>query len=218
MEGDPGRLVEDLPAGVPEAVAPVEVLHVEPVALVEQADLAHRLGAAEHEGAVDGVDLARLVVAEVGRPVLAQRPAAPSPRPTPVKWARALSGVGKERLQAWSSSPDSVTSLHPDHADPRLGAQPRQRRVEGPRVDLGVGVEQQHRLRLALAQDEVVGGREADVARGAAAAPRGNSRATMSGVPSGLPLSTTVTRIAPRRRVLAAASAGSAAAALRRRG
>ena len=31
----------------------------------------------------------------------------------PVKWARALSGVGKERLQAWSSSPDSVTSLQP---------------------------------------------------------------------------------------------------------
>ena len=68
MEGDPGRLVEDLPAGVPEAVAPVEVLHVEPVALVEQADLAHRLGAAEHEGAVDGVDLARLVVAELASP------------------------------------------------------------------------------------------------------------------------------------------------------
>ena len=68
VQGDPGRLVEDLPAGVPEAVAPVEVLHVEPVALVEQADLADRLGPAEHEGAVDGVDLARLVVAEVRSP------------------------------------------------------------------------------------------------------------------------------------------------------
>ena len=40
-------------------------------------------------------------------------PDAPSPRPTPVKWARALSGVGKERLQAWSSSPVSVTSFTP---------------------------------------------------------------------------------------------------------
>ena len=68
VERDPGRLVEDLPARLPEAPAPVEVLHVEPVALVEQADLAHGLGPAEHEGAVDGVDLARLVVAEVRSP------------------------------------------------------------------------------------------------------------------------------------------------------
>ena len=40
-------------------------------------------------------------------------PEAPSARPIPVKWASALSGVGKERLQAWSSSPDSSTSFTP---------------------------------------------------------------------------------------------------------
>ena len=53
--------------------------------------------------------------------------------------------------------------LAPDHPDPRVGAQPRERGVERPRVDLGVGVEQEDGVGLALAQDEVVGGREADV-------------------------------------------------------
>src|SRR4051812_49454701 len=73
VEGDAGGLVEDLPARVPEAMAPVEVLHVEPVALVEQADLGDRLGPAEHEGAVHRVDLARFVLVQVRRPVLRQR-------------------------------------------------------------------------------------------------------------------------------------------------
>ena len=57
---------------------------------------------------------------------------------------------------------DSVTSFTPTMPI-RASEQPRQGRVEGAGVDLGVGIEQQHRLGLAGAQDEVVGGREADV-------------------------------------------------------
>ena len=70
--------------------------------------------------------------------------------------------------------------LAADHADSRVGVQPHQRGVEGARVDLRVGVEQQHRFRLVLAQDEVVGGGEADVLL--PDQPHlGNSRSTMSG-------------------------------------
>ena len=70
--------------------------------------------------------------------------------------------------------------LAADHADPRLRPQSLQGRVEGARIDLGVGVEQQHRLGLALTQGQVVGGGEADVAPAQQPHP-GNSRSTMSG-------------------------------------
>jgi hypothetical protein len=66
------RLVEDPPPGAPEAEAPIEDLHVEPVALVEKPDLPQRLGPDHHEGAVHGVHLAGLVLAEMGRAVLAE--------------------------------------------------------------------------------------------------------------------------------------------------
>ena len=50
------RLVPDHPTCLHEPVAEVEVLHVDPVALVEEADLVERRSAHEHERAVDGVD------------------------------------------------------------------------------------------------------------------------------------------------------------------
>ena len=157
------RLVEDLPAGVPEAVAPVEVLHVEPVALVEQADLAHRLGPAEHEGAVDRVDLARLVVAQLRRPVLAERAGGAVCTADPGEVGEGAERGGERALAGVIELAGLGDQLHADHADPLLAPEPRQRGVERARVDLGVGVEQQHGLGLALAQGEVVGGGEADV-------------------------------------------------------
>ena len=63
-----------------EAVAEVEVLHVHPVALVEEPDLVQRRAAHQHEGAVDRVDRPAL---DVGSPVRrrARRRAGPSADP-----------------------------------------------------------------------------------------------------------------------------------------
>ena len=72
VEAGDAAVVHDPPARLLEAVAPVEVVHVEPVALVEQADLVHRALADQHVGAVDRVDVAELVLAELGRLVLAE--------------------------------------------------------------------------------------------------------------------------------------------------
>jgi hypothetical protein len=164
MECPGAGFVEDLPARVPEAVAPVEVLHVEPVALVEQPDRGDGGGAAEHEGPVDRVDLARLVVAELGRRVLGQR------RPR-TRAAADTGEVGEGRQRGGEGALAGVVELtvlahqlRPDHPDRRVGGEPGEHRVEGPGVDLGVGVQQQAGAGLALPQDKVVGCREADVA------------------------------------------------------
>jgi len=53
--------------------------------------------------------------------------------------------------------------LRPDHADLRVGGEPLEAGVEGAGVDLRVGVQQQHGAGGAAPQNEVVGGREADV-------------------------------------------------------
>ena len=77
VEAGDAAVVDDPPARLLEAVAPVEVVHVEPVALVEQADLVHRGLADQHVGAVDGVDVAELVLAQLGGLVLGEPRAEP---------------------------------------------------------------------------------------------------------------------------------------------
>ena len=63
-------VVPDLPAGLVKAVAPVQILHVQPVGLVQQTHLLDRAAAHEHEGSVDRVDLALPALGHLGRPVL----------------------------------------------------------------------------------------------------------------------------------------------------
>ena len=217
MQGDPGRLVEDLPAGLPEAPAPVEVLHVEPVALVEQADLAHRLGAAEHEGAVDGVDLAGLVVAEVGRPVLAEGAGGAVAAADPGEVGEGAERGREGALAGVVELARLGHQLAADHPDPLVGAQPRQGGVERPRVDLGVGVEQQHRVRLAPRAARGCWRPRSRCSRGGSAAPPGTRARPCPGSRRGCrcrPRSPASSPLAG----CSAASAGSAAAALRRRG
>src|SRR4051794_35392820 len=62
LDVDHGRawLVEAQPARLREPVAEVEILHVHPVALVEEAHLLQRLALDQHAGAVDRVDGPRL--------------------------------------------------------------------------------------------------------------------------------------------------------------
>ena len=61
------REEEDLPARLPEAVAPVRLLAEEEEVLVEQADLVDRAPADEHARAHDELGLAHLVVVEAAR-------------------------------------------------------------------------------------------------------------------------------------------------------
>ena len=68
-DGDRGLVPGD-PAGSGEAVAEVEVLHVEPVALVEEPDFGQCAAADEHERAAHGVDRPAL---DVRRAVLGER-------------------------------------------------------------------------------------------------------------------------------------------------
>ena len=63
MEDARERLVEDLPARAARAQAPVDVLVVGEVRLVEQADVAQRLGAQQQAAAERDLDLAAAVEA-----------------------------------------------------------------------------------------------------------------------------------------------------------
>ena len=114
-----------------EAVAEVEVLHVHPVALVEVADPLERRAADQHEGAVDRVDGSRL---DLRRAIGGERPEAPARRPMPVKWPRALSGVGNERREAWSKLPSSSSRRGPDDPDLGPGVHQLEQRVERARA------------------------------------------------------------------------------------
>jgi hypothetical protein len=100
----------------------------------------------------------------VRRPVLRERLAGAPTTADP-------SEVGERRERGGEGALGGVVELavlahqlRPDHPHLRVGGESRQAGVERPRVDLGVRVQQQHGPGDALAQDDVVGRREADVA------------------------------------------------------
>ena len=126
-------VVPDPPAVLLEAAAPVEVLHVEPVALVEQPDLLERLAPHEHERAVDRVHVAGLVLAELRRAVLRER----APRVAPA----ADAGEVRERARAaWETSawprgrsvPSRNSEPAADHPDVRVALEHGEQVVEHP--------------------------------------------------------------------------------------
>ena len=105
----------------------------------------------------------------------------------PVKCPSAPSGVGNERLAAWSKR--AVRALEPAAADADLGMlapSPSSSAVERARGHARVGVEREHvRARSPARIAWLVAAREAEVpARSRSARPRGTRRATISTVPS----------------------------------
>ncbi len=118
---------------------------------------------------------------------------APAFRPTPAKWASAPSGVGKERLQAWSNSPEGVISLQP--TIPIRGSDaslPRQAST-APAVISVSGLSRSTDSAAVSSRTRLLAAEKPMFERRTSRTP-GNSAATISGVESGLPLSTTVTR------------------------
>src|SRR4051812_20921051 len=122
-----------------------------------------------------------------------RRSGADADLPMPVKCARADNGVGNDRLQAWSSWPEGRTSLQPtmpiagseSMRSRQLSSAPSRNSVSGlsSRTNSASG---SRRTRLLAAAKPIFPRRTRFT--------HGNSRATISGVGSGLPLSTTVTR------------------------
>ena len=159
-----GSVVEDLPAAFPEPRAPVEVLHVQPVALVEQADLEHRRSPDEHERAVDGVDLADVALVEARRAVLAEDRGAR--RPADAGEMRERRRRRRERaLRGVVERPVEALEPAADHADVRPHLDELEQVVEHAGAQFGVGVEDEHEVGRDVAQRDVVGRREARVLR-----------------------------------------------------
>src|SRR4051812_23362764 len=67
MEERHRTVVPDAPAVLAEPVAPVEVVHVEPVAEIEQADLVHGRLADEHPGPIDRIHWSGVVFVQLRR-------------------------------------------------------------------------------------------------------------------------------------------------------
>src|SRR5262249_48525613 len=146
------RLVPGDPAGPREAVAEVEVLHVEPVALVEAADLVERAPPDEHERAADRVDRPAL---HARRAVLGERRgravAATDPREVCERAERRRERPPRGVIEA------AVLALEPAAADPDLGVLVHQLEevVEHARPYASVWVEREQVARTAASNREV---------------------------------------------------------------
>ena len=153
------RLVPGHPARLGEAVAEVEVLHVHPVALVEEADPVERRAAHEHERSVHRVDRSDLHLrGAVGGERAALAAAAD---PGEVAEGAQRSGEGSPRRVVGTS----VGLLEGRAADADLGALVEEcaEAFERPGRDLRVGVESEHVVAVGGADGDVVGGAEAEV-------------------------------------------------------
>ena len=149
-------VVDHPPARALEAVAPVEVLHVDPIGLVEQADLGHGGAADEHERAVDRVDVADVVLADVGGAVLGQ--GAGGGRP-PAHAREVRQGAQRRRERALGRVVEGPVGLHEPaagHADRRVGVHEGDHVVQGARRHDRVGVQQQRVGRRGAPEHEVV--------------------------------------------------------------
>ena len=154
-------LVPGDPARLGEAIAEVEILHVHPVALVEQPHLVERRSADQHEGAVDRVDRPRF---DFGRAIGGQGPPvalAPQPGEVPKRAQRS----GERALGGVVEGP--VLELQPAAGDPDLDAllHQVQQPIQGARRHPGVGVEAEHIGGAACPDCDVARGAEAEVLR-----------------------------------------------------
>ena len=154
------RHVIELPAGSVEAIAPVDVLAVHEVVLVEQADLVHGGLSHHHAGTRQHLDLGRLLGVEMGQMVAGNE--------------RVL---GKEAAQArhlaegrqWRGKAAAAVELQgavwiEDFAAAgpgfRVLVQERDHRVQRVSAHDGIGVDQQRVFAGHLPQGHVVAGRE----------------------------------------------------------
>src|SRR5262249_37623369 len=155
-----GGLVPGDPAGKREAVAEVQVLHVEPIALVEAADVVERAPPDEHERTADRVDRPML---DAGRAVLRERRwsavAAADPREGRRRAERCREGALRGVVEA------AVLALEPTAADPDLGMLVHQFEevVERARMHARVGVEREEVASAAASDRDVCRGGEAKV-------------------------------------------------------
>ena len=163
-------VVEDAAGQVPVFVAPLEhavaevdVLAIHEEVLVEQSDLVERLSPQEAVGAADDLDGVGLVPRQIAHVVSAQ----PSAVGEALAEPRDLVEGGERRGQSASRllGVAAVRAQHPHSRGSRLrmGVHEGDGLADGLLADDGVGIEQQHILRLARPDGEVVGARKTEV-------------------------------------------------------
>ena len=137
------RVEEGAPAGLPEAVGPVDLFAEEEEALVGRTDLVDRGAADEPHGAHQDLRLAHLVVGEAGRVEGVQRAGAGSERAQEEVLGREPP-ERREPAHRPLQRAVRVAEARPD--DRRVGMRvgERHERVEGSGVQPGVRVEQEH--------------------------------------------------------------------------
>ena len=165
MEHGRRRLVPGHPARAREPVVQVEVLHVHPVALVEEADVLEGLAADQHEGTVDGIHQPGLSLVEIGRPVLPEARAGAPAAPDAGEVGERAERRRKRPLRGVVEA--AVVALQPRPGHAELGARVEQRaqQLERPVGHPRVGVEHQHVRGRPGADGEVVRAAEPDIAR-----------------------------------------------------
>src|SRR5262245_10781938 len=154
------RLVPGHPAGELEPVTKIEILHVHPVTLVEQADGRQRFATDQHECSVHGVDWAGL---NRRRSVLGKalrRPARTSDTQEMTERAadgrkRTSSGMVKSTVRLHkpaTANPNVRPRLHLMHESLKHGFD-----------ETGIRIEQQHKRAPAATNREIARGRESEV-------------------------------------------------------
>jgi hypothetical protein len=155
-------LVPRGPTCAGRAVTEIQILHVHPVALVEQPDLVEHRAPQEHERAVDGV---HGTLPDVGRAVRGERRRCTIEAADAEEMTECGSGC---RKRAAGGVIEGAVFLHePAAGDPdaRVVGHQAEQRVEGSFSEHRVGVEDEDVVRLRLAQGEIVGPAEAHVLR-----------------------------------------------------
>jgi len=146
---------QDGPAAQAETQAPVEILAVHEVALVEQADLLQGSAPNQHEGTRDGLD--RLRCGRQRLPGQAERGAA----------EEVLQCAPRRRRQAPAAvllAAIWIADQAAGHAGAGRMGQGGDHLLDGIRLDQAVWIEQQHIVAGAIAQGGVVGLRETQIA------------------------------------------------------